>query len=218
VSAIKSAPDTNNIEFDYVDNLGGKTTGFVITNVTVVLLKRNGERTVIAAPSTAVPLDFHNAAVGSKKFVKMVFDTTGVASVAIKLQAYDVQAQSVLQMFLNGQRQNVPVDIVNPYSKPSDAIRIAPNPYVISSSENSLRFPSEPDKIAFFNIPGNCLISIYTELGELIKQIVHNDGTGDAYWNSITSANQVVVSGIYIVVFENKDTGEKTIKKLVIVR
>ena len=112
----------------------------------------------------------------------------------------------------------MPVDIVNPYSKPSDAIRIAPNPYVISSSENSLRFPSEPDKIAFFNIPGNCLISIYTELGELIKQIVHNDGTGDAYWNSITSANQVVVSGIYIVVFENKDTGEKTIKKLVIVR
>jgi hypothetical protein len=99
-----------------------------------------------------------------------------------------------------------------------DQIRIAPNPFIISSSENTLRFPSEPDKIAFFNIPGNCVISIYTELGELIKQIVHNDGTGDAYWNSITSANQVIVSGIYIVVFENKDTGEKTIKKLVVVR
>ena len=40
----------------------------------------------------------------------------------------------------------------------------------------------------------------------------------DAYWTSLTSANQVVVSGIYIVVFENKDTGEKTIKKLVVVR
>jgi len=62
------------------------------------------------------------------------------------------------------------------------------------------------------------VIRIYTELGELIKEIVHNDGTGDAYWNSITSSNQVIVSGIYIVVFENKDTGEKTIKKLVVVR
>jgi hypothetical protein len=124
----------------------------------------------------------------------------------------------MIQMYVNGQRVNVPATIVSPFAKPSDAIRIAPNPYIISSNENTLRFPGEPDKIAFFNISGNCVIRIYTELGELIKEIVHNDGTGDAYWNSITSSNQVVVSGIYIVVFENKDTGEKTIKKLVVVR
>ena len=111
-----------------------------------------------------------------------------------------------------------PATLKRPAGTSSSQIRIAPNPYVISSSESTLRFPSEPDKIAFFNIPGNCVISIYTELGELIKKIVHDDGTGDAYWNSITSANQVIVSGIYIVVFENKETGEKTIKKLVVVR
>jgi hypothetical protein len=111
-----------------------------------------------------------------------------------------------------------PAFLKRPAVASSDSIRIAPNPFIINSSENTLRFPSEPDKIAFFNIPGNCVISIYTEIGELIKQIVHNDGTGDAYWNSVTSANQVIVSGVYIVVFENKDTGEKTIKKLVVVR
>lgn len=111
-----------------------------------------------------------------------------------------------------------PAFLKRPAGTSSSQIRIAPNPYVITSSENTLRFPSEPDKIAFFNIPGNCLISIYTELGELIKQIDHTDGTGDAYWNSITSSNQVIVSGIYIVVIENKDTGEKTMKKLVVVR
>jgi hypothetical protein len=111
-----------------------------------------------------------------------------------------------------------PAFLKRPAGTSSSQIRIAPNPYIINSSENTLRFPSEPDKIAFFNIPGNCVISIYTEIGELIKQINHNDGTGDAYWNSITSANQVIVSGIYIVVIENKDTGEKTIKKLVVVR
>ena len=111
-----------------------------------------------------------------------------------------------------------PAFLQRPAGTSSDQIRIAPNPYIISSSENTLRFPSEPDKIAFFNIPGNCVISIYTEIGELVKQIVHNNGTGDAYWNSVTSANQIIVSGIYIVVIENKDTGEKTIKKLVVVR
>ena len=100
----------------------------------------------------------------------------------------------------------------------SSHIRIAPNPFIISSNANALRFPSQPDKIAFFNIPGNCVITIYTELGERIYTIIHNDGTGDAYWNSVTSGNQVIVSGVYIVVFENKDTGEKTIKKLVVVR
>ena len=111
-----------------------------------------------------------------------------------------------------------PAFLKRPAGTTSDQIRIAPNPYIISSNENALRFPNEADKIAFFNIPGNCVISIYTELGELIKQIVHTDGTGDAYWNSITSSNQVIVSGVYIAVIENKDTGEKTIKKLVVVR
>lgn len=100
----------------------------------------------------------------------------------------------------------------------SDQIRIVPNPFVLASNANALRFPNEPDKVAFFNIPGNCLIRIYTELGELIKEIEHTDGSGDEYWNCITSSNQVVVSGVYIVVFDNRDTGERTVKKLVIIR
>jgi len=110
-------------------------------------------------------------------------------------------------------------------SNPSsmDSIRIVPNPYSISSymkkdDPYSLRFPDEKDKIAFFNIPGYCTIRIYTELGELINTIEHDDGSGDAYWNSITSSNQVIVSGVYIVVFENKQTGEKRMQKLLIVR
>lgn len=97
-------------------------------------------------------------------------------------------------------------------------IRIAPNPYVISANEAMLRFPGEKDKIAFFNIPGRCRIKIFTEIGELIKEIEHTDGSGDEYWNSVTSSGQVVVSGLYIIVFENMDTGERTIQKLVVIR
>lgn len=111
-----------------------------------------------------------------------------------------------------------PAFLKRPAGTSTSDIRIAPNPYIISSNENSLRFPNEGDKIAFFNIPGNCVIKIYTELGELIKEIVHDDGTGDAYWNSITSSNQVVVSGVYLVIIENKDSGERVLKKLVVIR
>jgi hypothetical protein len=93
-------------------------------------------------------------------------------------------------------------------------IRVVPNPYSISAA----RFPGEEDKIAFYNIPGYCTIKIYTELGELIRTIEHTDGSGDASWNSITSSNQVVVSGIYIAVIENTVTGERVIKKLSIIR
>jgi len=98
-----------------------------------------------------------------------------------------------------------------------DAIRIVPNPYSISSDPNKLRYPQEPDKIGFLNIPGECTIKIYTESGELIKTIEHTNGSGDEYWNSITSYNQVVVSGVYIAVITTP-SGDKAIKKFVIIR
>jgi hypothetical protein len=100
-----------------------------------------------------------------------------------------------------------------------DSIRIVPNPYSIASDVTRLRFgQNESDKIAFFNIPGYCKIKVYTEVGELIKEIDHNDGSGDAYWYSNTSSGQVIVSGIYIVVFENTQTGQRVIRKLAVIR
>lgn len=99
-------------------------------------------------------------------------------------------------------------------------IRIVPNPYFLSgSTTEGLRFSdTESDKLAFYNIPGNCTIKIYTEYGELIHEMEHKDGSGDAYWFSNTSSNQIIVSGVYIAVIENLDTGEKAIEKFVIVR
>jgi hypothetical protein len=96
-----------------------------------------------------------------------------------------------------------------------DSIRIVPNPFSLSSS---LRFQDEADKLAFYNIPGYCKIRIYTELGELIKEFDHNDGSGDHYWKSVTSSGQVVVSGIYIVVIDNLRTGQRVMKKFAVVR
>lgn len=98
-------------------------------------------------------------------------------------------------------------------------IRVVPNPYNISAA-GSVRFPGDidQDKIAFYNIPGRCTIKIYTELGELIKTIEHTNGSGDEFWYSVTSSNQIVVSGIYIVLIVNSDTGEKHITKFAVIR
>jgi hypothetical protein len=108
------------------------------------------------------------------------------------------------------------------------SIRIVPNPYNIAAQD--MQYPGEPDKIMFLNIPGHCLISIYTENGDLINTIIHEDGSGDHAWNSITSSRQVVVSGVYIVHFlvtqdyTNPITGtgykkgDTAIKKFIIIR
>jgi hypothetical protein len=108
-------------------------------------------------------------------------------------------------------------------------IRIVPNPYNIASP--GMQYPGEPDKIMFLNIPGHCLIKIYTENGDLINTIAHENGSGDEPWNSITSSRQVVVSGVYIVHFTvtadyvdpvsgalKYAKGETSIQKMIIIR
>ncbi|RQW03996.1 MAG: hypothetical protein EH225_06380, partial [Calditrichaeota bacterium] len=93
-----------------------------------------------------------------------------------------------------------PAFLKRPQGSRLDDIRVVPNPYIISSTESRLRFPGgrEADKLAFFNIPGQCRIRIFTETGELVKTIEHTDGSGDAYWYALTEYNQVIVSGVYI--------------------
>ncbi len=111
-----------------------------------------------------------------------------------------------------------PAFLVRPAGKKISDIRVVPNPYILSSSVDRLRFPGEPDKLAFFNIPGQCTIQIYTEIGELIYTMEHTDGSGDDYWNAVTSSNQVVVSGIYIAIVTDNISGKKEIVKFVIIR
>jgi len=95
-----------------------------------------------------------------------------------------------------------------------DSIRVVPNPFHIGA--RSLQF-DQPDRIAFFGLPPVCTIKIYTEKGDLIDTIEHTNNSGDELWDSVTSSRQVVVSGLYIAVFETPD-GKKTYRKFVIVR
>lgn len=112
-----------------------------------------------------------------------------------------------------------PVNLKRPAYGPTGTVadaRIVPNPVNLGSDE-SVRFAQE-DRVAFFNIPGDCTIKIFSEIGELIHQIEHTDGSGDELWNLTTKARQLLVSGIYIAVIIDNATGEQAIQKFVVIR
>jgi len=94
--------------------------------------------------------------------------------------------------------------------------RIVPNP-VNLGSDNTVRFEQE-DRVAFFNIPGDCTIKIFTALGELVHTIEHNDGSGDELWNLTTRSRQLLVSGIYIAVITDNSNGQESILKFTVIR
>jgi hypothetical protein len=99
-----------------------------------------------------------------------------------------------------------------------DNIRVVPNPYNRAAALANMYFGRmSPDRIAFYGLPPECTIKIYTERGDLISTLVHNDGSGDQLWDQRTSSGQIIVSGLYIAAIETPD-GQSIIRKFIIVR
>lgn len=95
---------------------------------------------------------------------------------------------------------------------------IAPNPLNVGAMEG-VRYPGpRKERIGFLDIPGQCTIRIYTETGELVKTIEHTTGSGDEYWDVTTDSQQLLVSGLYIAVVDDHESGERAIKKFVVIR
>jgi hypothetical protein len=95
-------------------------------------------------------------------------------------------------------------------------VRVVPNPYHVQANTD-VRF-SDQDRLAFLDVPANCTIKIYTQLGELVETIEHTDGSGDEYWDQTTSSRQVVASGLYIAHITDNVTDETAERKFVIIR
>jgi len=95
-------------------------------------------------------------------------------------------------------------------------VRVVPNPYHVKA-DTDVRY-SDKDRLAFLDVPGNCTIKIYTQLGELVETIEHTDGSGDEYWDQTTSSRQVVASGLYIAHITDNVTDETAERKFVIIR
>ena len=99
--------------------------------------------------------------------------------------------------------------------------RIVPNPINLAA-DASVRVIINGDvtrsQVEFLDIPGQCVISVYTEIGELVKRIEHTNGSGNTAWDLTTSSRQPIASGIYLVHVVNNESGEVDVKKLVVVR
>lgn len=110
-----------------------------------------------------------------------------------------------------------PAALKRPPGEELSSARVVPNPLNLASEE-SVRFSGMENRIAFLDIPGNCTIRIYTELGELVKVVEHTDGSGDEFWNLTTRNQQIVATGIYIALIQDNKTGKQTSRKFTIVR
>ncbi|MGA3286950.1 MAG: hypothetical protein ABSD46_05970 [Bacteroidota bacterium] len=92
----------------------------------------------------------------------------------------------------------VPAHLLRPSGNLLGEVRVVPNPYDIRSRKWQFGEVGPYDRIIFYGIPPKCRLKIFTEDGVLIWEKLHTNGSGDEYWDSKTSSNQIVVSGIYI--------------------
>ena len=126
------------------------------------------------------------------------------------------------KMVYSGRVYNPTTQWINP-PRPSqanlDKIRMVPNPYNINDPLLLTYGWTDQRGIAFFNLPPQVTIKICTEAGDLVQTIQHDSPvlSGSLTWDMLTSSQQVIASGVYIVVFEKSD-GEVSYQKLVVAR
>ena len=154
-----------------------------------------------AGVSRGIGYYYHLIAVG-----EVNNDPTGETPTGVPLKSSLYYTQTYTPAFLQRAPGNALADA-----------RVVPNPYDLGS-DPSVRWPDVQDQIAFLNIPGQCTIRIFTEMGELIQTIEHTDGSGDEFWNLTTSSNQVVASGVYLAAIRDNESGESIIRKFTIIR
>jgi hypothetical protein len=104
-------------------------------------------------------------------------------------------------------------------------VYVYPNPYRHDGDYNERGFEGRVQtdraldrvrEVHFANIPPTCTIRIFTLDGDLVRELVHNDGSTHTSWNLITRNTQMVVSGLYFWTVESS-TGEVQMGKLAII-
>ncbi len=93
-------------------------------------------------------------------------------------------------------------------------IRAVPNPYIVNAA---WEIAKNVRRMQFMYLPPKCTIKIYTTRGELVKTIVHNDGSGSCDWAMTSDSNQDLAYGIYIYVVETPQ-GDKHMGKFALIK
>ena len=111
---------------------------------------------------------------------------------------------------------------INPRYPPVDdmsKIRVVPNPYNVNDPIIPQYGWTDNRGLFFINLPSDVTIRIYTENGDLVCDVHHNDAVknGLFFWNMISNNQQVINSGVYIALFQKPD-GSVSYQKFVVVR
>ena len=90
-----------------------------------------------------------------------------------------------------------------------DLINVVPNPYFsYSAYENNIL----DNIVKITNLPQNCVISIYTVNGTLIRRFQKDDPKTSLDWDLKNQRNVPIASGLYLIHVNVPDVGEKVVK------
>ena len=117
----------------------------------------------------------------------------------------------------------IAVDVANPIATTLDEIAVVPNPYRGGEIWDHVPtfFEQWEHKLQFINLPARASINVYSLTGDHIVTLEQGEaGDTNSFedWDLITRNDQRVVTGIYMYVVEDKDTGKSTVGKFVVMR
>lgn len=90
-----------------------------------------------------------------------------------------------------------------------DLINVVPNPYFAYSGYESNTLDNT---VKITNLPQNCVISIYTVNGTLIRKFQKDDPKTSLDWDLKNQKNVPIASGLYLIHVNVPDVGEKIVK------
>ena len=97
-------------------------------------------------------------------------------------------------------------------------VYVIPNPLIVSSGLTG----SDPggeigDRIQFVGLTKRCTIRIFSYTGQLINTIEHEQETYGNPWYQLSINNQIIASGVYYFVVEDRESGVMSNGKFVVV-
>ncbi|HDQ45915.1 MAG TPA: T9SS C-terminal target domain-containing protein, partial [bacterium] len=97
-------------------------------------------------------------------------------------------------------------------------VYVIPNPLIVTSGLTG----SDPggeisDRIQFMGLTKRCTIRIFSYTGQLIMTHEHDRETYGSPWYQLSINNQIIASGVYYFVVEDRETGARSSGKFVII-
>jgi hypothetical protein len=97
-------------------------------------------------------------------------------------------------------------------------VYVIPNPLFVTSGLSG----SDPtgeigDRVQFVGLTDRCTIRIFSYSGQLVKTLEHDRATYGKPWYQLSINNQIIASGVYYFVVEDRDTGDRSSGKFVVI-